>query len=112
MAQRRSGRTARMLQEAVDRAHAGFNVYVVGATFKHAELMFRQLIEMTNEGLHYKAPTLTVQFADGWVSFRTENNNFNWDTFTFYGEKGFVLVDHYTIESKFQNVMAMLHRWE
>lgn len=119
---RRSGRTTRMLQEAIDRAHAGAYVLVASASFQHEEQLVRQLLELLGKSpFTYNKAQRKFHVGEGLIRLRSAkaNNlggafNFDWFRQRFLGEpvSTVTLVDHYAIETEFAAVLEMLHRWD
>ena len=101
---RRSGRTTRMLQEAIDYAKKGRAVYVIAATHNHAQNLERTLHYYFNitEDLGIKFETFD--------SLRT----FDEQAFILHGAHPncVVLIDHYAIERKYYKILEMLHRYD
>jgi len=95
---RGTGRTTRMLEEAVRLAEANRAVYVV-------------------MGNHQQAKTFENKMPQGLgIQFETAQSlsNFDWETLTLPGAHPncVVLVDHYAIESKFNRILEELHRYD
>jgi hypothetical protein len=96
-----TGRTTRMLEDAVHKARLGRAVYVIAATTKHARMLQDMGGKMAKElGIKFEtAETLT---------------NFDWRTMRLSGahKNCVVLVDHYAIEAEFSAMLDMLHRYD
>lgn len=101
MRNRQTGRTTRMLLHAKELAESGKAVYVVAANSLHA----KQLDEM--------AKKLGVP-----QSVKIERNGeampLDWRTLRTHGmhDNCEVLVDHFAIESEFDRLLEMLHRYD
>lgn len=98
---RQSGRTTRLLKEAIDLVKAGRAVYVIGTNKQHC--------------WHLKnAADLLV--PDVGIKFETPEtlSNLDWETVSLKGAHPncIVLVDHATIEARFSKLIEMLHRFD
>lgn len=100
---RRTGRTTRMLEDAMAMARNGRAVYVIGATKHHAD-MLRGVAGPA-------ADQLGIKFE---AARESGLGNMDWETMSLQGAHPncAVLVDHYAIESKFAAVLEMLHRYD
>lgn len=98
---RGTGRTARMLAEALRLNKAGRAVYVI-VEGTHMAREFRRMLDKQSPG-HA-------------VQFETEASlpNFHWHTVQLRGAHAncVVLVDHWVIERRFRRVLAELHRFD
>ena len=97
-ANRQTGRTTRMMEEAKALARAGRAVYVVLAYPAHKRHLEDK--DTVRLGIKFETPTTL--------------SNFDWGTMTLTGayQNCAVLVDHYAIESHFSRLLAMLHRYD
>lgn len=95
---RQTGRTTRMLAEAVTLAKAGRAVYVVVANEREVERIESLLPD--NLGIQVE-----TEYSLG---------NLDWESLRLVGAHPncVVLVDHYAIESKFRQALAMLQRYD
>lgn len=95
-----SGRTIRMLREAVELAEQGRAVYVVAANSFHATLL-RNILGKD------KAQELGIKFEGC-------PHDFDWETLRVRGSHPncVFLVDHHTIEEKFQRILEVLHMYD
>ena len=98
---RRTGRTARMLDEAKELARQGRAVYVIAATYAHAK------------NLEHIAGEECQQLG---IKFETPDSlgNFDWRTMRLItGHPNcVVLADHFAIETHFAQMLEMLHRYD
>lgn len=99
----RSGRTTRMLQEAIQLSLARRAVYVVGLNAAHARVLAQRLEELNPPEGH------GIQFGDANM-IRT----LDWYTLTLdrAHPNCVVLVDHAVIEQRYRAVLRMLHRFD
>lgn len=99
--QRQTGRTTRMLADAVRLAKGGRAVYVIAANKREAERL-QQLVgeEVRELGIHFEIPR--------------SPGNFSWTAMALIGahQNCVVLADHYAIELEFSRVLEMLHRYD
>lgn len=95
---RASGRTSRMLQEAVELARDGKAVYVVCATQRHT----KQLEKRVPDDLDIKFETPRTVGNLDWRNMRLEGAHSNVE----------LLVDHYAIEANWRPLLNMLHRFD
>jgi len=102
-ANQRSGRTSRMLVEAVNAHKFGRAVYVVAASHRHAHEIRRMLTSMVGQD---EARRIKVETADGvgfdWETMRVEMAHPNCQFF----------VDHYAIERRWYEMLLALHAWD
>lgn len=90
-----------MLEEAASLAEEGKAVYVMCNDMVHAEILHDKLDKDWDKlGVKFETP-LTVP-------------GFDWKRMTIEGAHPnvVVLVDHYTIESRFRHMLDMLHRYD
>ena len=97
-ANRRTGRTARMMEEAKALARVGRAVYVILGYPAHKRHLEDE--ESVQLGIKFETPT--------------SMSNFDWPTMSLKGahRNCVVLVDHYAIESYFSRMLAVLHRYD
>jgi hypothetical protein len=97
---RRTGRTSRMLDAARLIAQQGREVYVIAAHLSHADALRRMLGS--------DAKGIKVECADGIGA------KLDWATMTLRGHlrNHTVLVDHYTIESRFAAILSEWMRYD
>lgn len=102
---RATGRTTRMLQDAIEHAKDGLAVYVIAATRTHAQLLEKMLESIGGE-----------EVTGLGIKFETAQNlgNFDWRTMRLAGASPtcVVLADHYAIEFAFARMLDMLHRYD
>ena len=98
---RQTGRTTRMMEDALQLARGGRAVYVVAANQRELERL-RQLggEEAQQLGIHFETPHSPGNFSWSNVSLRGAHPNC------------VVLVDHYAIESEFSQMLEMLYRYD
>ena len=99
--QRQTGRTTRMLREAVALAQAGRAVYVLAATVAQARAMKLQVGCGVAERLGIKFGT-------------PKSIDLNWERMYLPGAHPncVLLADHYAIELHLEKALAMLHRYD
>jgi hypothetical protein len=95
---RGSGRTTRMLAKAKELAAKGRAVYIIAADEVHAQCLAALIPEADTLGIKFESSF----FAFDWITMRTRGAHPNC----------VFLVDHYAIESRFENVLAELHRYD
>lgn len=95
----KTGRTTRMIAHARELAKQQKAVYIVAANEQHADTMRKQL--------GYEPHGIKVE-TEGSL------NNLDWKTMTLRGAHPncAILVDHYTIESRFGRMLEMLARYD
>jgi hypothetical protein len=116
----RTGRTTRLLKEAVSLAKEGKTVFVISTGNSLVRGLRSQ--DFPDELKHsWYAPQSSypsVKVKNGEiVFFRAESGNIDWENLTIRGypsteDKTVVLVDHYVIEMKFKKLLNMLHRYD
>lgn len=114
---RNTGRTARMLAEALDVAAGGGFVVVASRTCRHSEELRQRFLRML-VGKEIKVDKVTqdsVAIGEGRVNFSSMHSDlFDWRTLRFRGlhpnTKQFI--DHAAIEAEFGPALEMLHRWD
>jgi hypothetical protein len=120
---RGTGRTTRMLQEAIREAREGKRVFILADNYVHSKTLFNILIGLRQGEPWFVAPfhfrvnvsDPSGQDMDGSITVTTPGQiDFHWDlmrAFTF-GPEAVYMVDHFTIESRVNNLLSMLHRWD
>ena len=99
----RTGRTTRLLIDAIKYARDGEAVYVIAANRREQGRLIVLLQDMTNDldalGIKVETP-MSVDL--------------DWDSFTLRGAHPNcrVLVDHFTIEHWFSTLLSQLHRYD
>lgn len=95
-----TGRTTRMLKEAVALSREGKSVYIVAANTEHVRTL---RIMLSREDSLY----INIDTPEGL-------GNFEWESMTLRNAwpNCVVLVDHYTIEYRFHAMLAMLHKYD
>ena len=98
---RQTGRTTRMVEEAIDLANKGRAVYILADNYNHAENI-RELFGEDPETYGIKIET------------EGDLGNFDWQTLSLRGahKNCIVLIDHYTIENKFSRIIEALHKYD
>ena len=100
---RATGRTTRMLMDAIQQAKNGHDVCVVAANLEHAGILRQMYCDMVPE-----EDVTLVKFASVAMI-----ENFDWDTLRIKGEPNSkILLDHYTVEAKFEKLLEMYHRYD
>lgn len=97
-----TGRTTRMMEEAIRQAKEGRAVYVLCATMDHAKTLEREWADRI-DGLGIKIETPTS--VGGW----------DWENMTpthRVHQNCLFLVDTWVIEKHFSRMLNMLHRWD
>lgn len=95
-----TGRTTRMLEEAKRLASLGRAVYVVAADEAHAAILKAALPPKAETGISVETPESLGNFDWHYMRLMRAHPNC------------VVLVDHYTIESRFALMLNMLHRFD
>lgn len=110
---RRTGRTTRMLHEALDAAIHGQSVIVIAANARLARDMQHQLHTMA-EGYLTRVSLGCIEFPGARILIQTPGKDFDWMTLRVRGmdRSMRVLVDHYAIEMSFEPIITMLHRFD
>ena len=97
MSKRATGRTTRMLQDAKRLADQGRAVYIVTASPQDTQ-------------------RIQAQLQDSRINVNTARGlgNVDWESMTLRGAHPncVLLFDHYAIESRFGNLLSMLHAYE
>lgn len=98
---RATGRTTRMLEDAINQAKNGRAVYVIAANTNQ----MRSLEILGGK----EARELGVKFETVGTL-----GNFDWHTMRIAGahKNCLVIVDHYAIEHEFASILEMLHRYD
>jgi hypothetical protein len=99
----RTGRTTRLLIDAVSCANKGEAVYVIAANSVERKRLLRLLWDMVDDQLCLGIKVETPMSVD-----------LDWDSFTIRGESPDcrVLVDHFAIEHWFSTLLSQLHRYD
>jgi hypothetical protein len=99
----RTGRTTRLLIDAVSYANKGEAVYVIAANSAERNRLLRLLWDMVDDQLCLGIKVETPSSVD-----------LDWDSFTLRGAHPNcrVLVDHFTIEHWFSTLLSQLHRYD
>lgn len=99
---RATGRTTRMLEEAIRQDKQGRAVYVMAATHFQADWIKRKLLDMTKG----KPGGIKVEHP--------RSMNFDWDRMLMPGAHAncVILVDHFAIEDRFSKIIDALHRFD
>lgn len=113
---RGTGRTTRMLQEAVESAKNGEKVLVVGGA-THLLQYWIELLRRENPSIAMYRGDGIVMFNKGHIKFITikDGETSLLGTLQNAGQEqgvGKVFVDHGVIETTLAPVLAMLHRWD
>lgn len=100
---RNTGRTTRVIEDAIRLAREGRAVYVLGADYGHAKVLQRIIDKRAGKyhGIKCESPGgLGTQY--------------NWDTGRLEGAHPncVVLIDHHAIERRYAGVIEMLHRYD
>jgi hypothetical protein len=115
---RRTGRTTRLLREAVRLASEGKAVFVVSVGNRLLN-MFRYMPEAHQTFQSH--PVDRNQYGHVWtkgslVFLSSGSSVIDWESLTIPGMRGMrngvLLVDHYAIEEKFKKHLEMLHRYD
>lgn len=113
-----TGRTTRMLKEAIDLAGQGRTVFVIATDERHAETMMRMAFDMLDNDWAANFTPLTMRYMplpNSFIQFGTpERLGFHWDLMRakVYGPNAIFLVDHHTIESRWPRLLEMWRRWD
>lgn len=119
MDNRRTGRTTRMLLEALERAKAGEDVVVAASSHAHSQQLQDITAKLTNvEVNNYRyQPDLKLAFGGGMITFlSTQDDTFDWKTLSYHNRRFYpkttILVDHYAIENTLALAFREVHRWD
>lgn len=101
---RQTGRTTRMIKQAVELAQAGKAVYIVAFNLVHKAGIERR---MESEGIDFERLGIKVE-----IQYRLPE--LDWTTMTLPGAHPncVVLADHATIEGRYRRLLEMLHRYD
>jgi hypothetical protein len=104
MSKRMTGRTTRMMQEAVRLAKSGRAVYVVFASLSHGVGV---VLGMSKDGVDVHQLGIKIETPETLT-------NLDWDTMTLKRAHPncVLLVDHYVIERKMACALAMMTRFD
>jgi hypothetical protein len=117
--QSRTGRTTRMLEEAIRHALQGKTVHVVAVSETRAEEYLHNTVRKIPEDRVDScvgSPENWIRIKGGeYLHFITkEEAGINWNSLKEPDEDQnvIVLIDHFVIEIEFYPILAMLHRWD
>ena len=96
---RSTGRTGRMMREAIRLAEAGQDVVVVVAGAKQAHDLFVEYDLITMPLVHLTTEAVANRDID-WMSMRMKRTGM------------VLLVDHYVLERRYPKILEMLHRFD
>lgn len=99
---RQSGRTQRMINEAMSKADAGKHVTIVAANFQEEKRIAGIIKQFAQR--HGRGHGVMVVAAD--------SPHIDWERMKVRSCESLLLVDHYAIETKFRKVLEMLRRWD
>lgn len=110
---RRTGKTTRMLEEAVKLANKHGYCFVVAANIKHQKLIATQLIEMgvVSKRITNSSKVKVYLKGGGQIAIETPSSvNLDWNTGQIRGEHPTcpVLADHFTIETNLSWAISQL----
>lgn len=113
---RQTGRTDRMLRDAIELANNGVPVIIIGATSQFcSHLIFRclKLIRDSNlvHTINKSKYVIHLPRSNSTISFKN-TANLNWTTLTVDYCTDKVLIDHYTIEQKYSKIIELLHKYD
>lgn len=97
-----TGRTTRMLEEAIKQAAAGYDVMILAADNRHRDALVLQLHSLNAERVPITVRPISWIRTFDWVSMRIRPLDPNIITF----------VDHHAIESHLANALRELHRFD
>jgi hypothetical protein len=100
---RYTGRSTRMLKEAIRLSGKGYAVYVMGSDTRHAkllELMLEGLNPLEHHGIKFECPESLPHFD--WRTMTLANT---WPNVK-------VLVDHWVIENRYRYMLDMLYQFD
>ena len=106
-----TGRTTRMLQEAIDAAEQGQYVAVV-SLHADVERLLTQCATMCES--ERAGETAKLYVGKGSITFESPNGSWDWDTLRHRGMQPSVPVhvDHHTIEVTFAGLLHELYRYD
>ena len=118
-----TGRTSRMLRDALQVAIDGKKVLVIAYDMTHrrelrmhAEEILREIIGMRiGKREDINVTDFSIAFDEGGeVQFMSSRGNSHWDwaVMNILQWTDQLYVDHYAIEMKFNEMLSMLHRWD
>ena len=95
---RQTGRTTRMLEDAIKHSNEGKTVCVITANHRERE----RISELLKDHPEIKVDTPYSRML------------FNWNTLTYEGMNSDdkFLIDHFAIEDKFSKILDMLHKYD
>jgi hypothetical protein len=117
--QKGTGRTARMLERAIDEAMHGKQVFVIMANGQDCRDMLDRAIQELPPGRIVETSRMARWRVElnggGWIEFvNMRLPSIDWDQMNIRG-MGFdrvYLFDHHVISRRFRNVLDLLHRWD
>ena len=121
---RGSGRTTRMLQEAIKVANGGKNVTVYGANKNHIKYLWSQTKQLLEKDFkdfkgHFETAVDRIYLPSrsynlGNIFFCTpQEEYFDWEKWkSKRPDSDIVFVDHYAIEVGLAKAFAEMHRWD
>ena len=104
-----SGRTTRMLRDAVRLAEEGRAVYIMVDSARAIHNLDNMAIEGIPFAAYNRMHGLGIQ-----IECPSTLDNFDWEEMRLRGAQPncVVLIDHFTIESKFSRMLKMLHQYD
>lgn len=111
---RQTGRTTRMLKEALLLAEKGKTVYVICALHSNCGLFSRQVARDLKDAVLSEDGRVVLK-SGGRICFMAQHNPlWNWDAWRVMGvgADAEILVDHYAIESRYSKALEELHRFD
>jgi len=115
---RNTGRTTRMLEEAISIAKSGGMVIVAAYTFHDCGRLYERCLELLDGGITQvrKQPaSIALEFGEGRINFSSCCSElFDWRTLAFAGlhQDTKQFVDHAAIERKYAKAVEQLHRFD
>lgn len=108
-----TGRTHRMLEEAVREARNGRNVIVV-CFHHHIPIMRQRLATMVGDAEWLCFDRLALADSSGLITLRPVGKCFDWKQMRYLDTplEVLTLVDHHVIETMYSRMLAMLQRWD
>ena len=115
MDNRRTGRTTRMLEEAISVAKEGKYVIVVGANAEQAKSLQAQAATMAGEEM--TATKIYIDGGPGQITFESCQMNrqpFDWQSLRLQGAFPTIptFMDHFAFENTFAKAIHEAHRWD
>jgi len=113
---RATGRTARMLLEAVKLAKQGKTVYLVADSSMQVKYLEARLpIDIRQSTTYDGSYGVTMSIGEGRIKIISANlGHIDWDELTVMGAdlQAVAFVDHFAIESRFRKLLEMYHRFD